>query len=121
MVRRPDDRSAEERRYLDILGQSGGEIGEAIDLAGRFAGLVRDRCPDGLTTWLIRAEASSSAGLRSFARRLWQDDAAVRATLTVDWSNGPVEGQVNRLKVIKRSMFGRAKFDLLKARVLLAG
>jgi transposase len=118
IVRRPDGRSAVDRRCLDILGGDGGEIGEAIDLAGKFAALIRGRLPDDLTGWLIRAEASSVAGLRSFARSLRQDEAAVRAGVTVEWSNGPVEGQVNRLKVIKRSMYGRARFDLLKARVI---
>ena len=58
--------------------------------------------------------------MRSFARGLRQDEAAVRAALTLDWSNGPVEGRVNRLKSIKRSMYGRARFDLLRARVLHA-
>jgi transposase len=119
-VRRPDGRSAEDRRCLDVLGEDDGEIGEAIELAGKFAALIRGRLPGDLTAWLTRAEASSVAGLRSFARRLRQDEAAVRAGATVEWSNGPVEGQVNRLKVIKRSMYGRAGFDLLKARVLHA-
>ena len=57
-------------------------------------------------------------GLRSFAAKLRQDEAAVRAAMIEPWSNGPVEEQVNRLKLIKRSMYGRAKFDLLRQRVL---
>ena len=120
VVRRPDGRSAEDRRWLEMLGEDGGEVGEAIGLAGKFAALIRGRVPGELTDWLVRAEGSSVAGLRSFARGLRQDEAAVRAGVTVEWSNGPVEGQVNRLKVIKRSMYGRARFDLLKARVLHA-
>ncbi len=58
--------------------------------------------------------------LRRFALRLRQDAAAVRAALEYSWSNGPVEGQVNRLKMLKRTMFGRAKLDLLRQRVLNA-
>jgi len=119
-VRRPDHRSAEDRRSLDHLRENDGEIREGIDLAASFAALVRGRRPDELNGWLIRAEGSSVAGLRSFARRLRQDEAAVRAGMTVEWSNGPVEGHVSRLKSIKRSMYGRARFDLLKARVLQA-
>jgi transposase len=58
--------------------------------------------------------------LKSFADSLKQDQPAVVAALTYEWNNGRVEGQVNRLKLIKRSMYGRAKPDLLKARVLKA-
>ncbi|MBN2378102.1 MAG: transposase, partial [Sedimentisphaerales bacterium] len=58
------------------------------------------------------------SALRHFAHSLHRDDAAVRASLTFDWSSGQVEGQVNHRKVIKRIMDGRAKFDLLRLRVL---
>jgi hypothetical protein len=68
-------------------------------MAERFAVLIRGRHPGGLADWLSGAESSSAAGLRSSARTLRQDEAAVRAGLTVEWSNGPVEGHVNRLKV----------------------
>jgi transposase len=59
--------------------------------------------------------------LRAFAAGLKADDAAVRAALSLSWSNGQVEGQVNRLKLLNRQMYGRAKFDLLQARVPYAG
>jgi transposase len=58
--------------------------------------------------------------LRSFAVGLRQEYAAAAATLEYPWSNGPVEGHVNRLKTIKRQMYERANFDLLKVRVLHA-
>jgi transposase len=58
--------------------------------------------------------------LRGFATGIINDVAAVRAALSQPWSNGPVEGQVNRLKMLKRQMYGRAKFDLLRSRVLHA-
>jgi transposase len=93
---------------------------EAMDLAAGFAAMIRNRAPDSLSAWLSRAERCSVAGMRSFARGLRQDEAAVRAAMTVDWSNGQVEGRVNRLKTIKRTMFGRARFDLLRARILHA-
>ena len=120
VVRRPDGRSAKETRCLDALKGMSGEVGEAVDLAEEFAALIRGHRPDQLTAWLIRSEASSVAGIRTFASRLRRDEEAVRAGVTVEWSNGQVEGSVNRLKVIKRSMYGRARFDLLKARVLHA-
>ena len=67
------------------------------------------------------ALASGVTELRRFANGIRLDQAAVEAALTLPYSNGQVEGQVNRLKLIKRSMYGRANFDLLKARVLHAG
>jgi transposase len=120
-VIRAEDRSEEDRRHLAALCSSDHAIREAIELAEAFAALIRDRTPVGLSAWLSRAESCSVAGMRTFARGLRQDEAAVRAAMTLEWSNGPVEGRVNRLKTIKRTMFGRARFDLLRARVLLAG
>jgi transposase len=73
--------------------------------------------PVGITPWL--AEAASSE-LRRFAAGLHQYEAAVRAALTLPWSSGQVEGQVTRLKLVKRQGYGRAKLDLLRARLLRA-
>jgi transposase len=71
-----------------------------------------------LAEWLARGEASSDPDLRRFAEGIRRDEACVQAAVTERWSNGPVEGQVNRLKTIKRQMYGRAGFVLLRARVL---
>ena len=68
--------------------------------------------------WLARGEASSDPDLRRFAEGIRRDEAAVEAAVTQRWSNGPVEGHINRLKTIKRPMYGRAGFVLLRARVL---
>jgi transposase len=92
----------------------------AITLAQEFAEIVRARQPDRFDGWLARATASTVAPLRRFAAGLRADYDAVKAGLTLSWSNGPVEGQINRLKMLKRSMFGRAKIDLLSRRFLLA-
>ena len=86
-------------------------------LAGAFATIVRERAAGTLDGWLMSAEASE---LRSFAAGLRRDGAAVRAALTEPWSTSPVEGQINRLKTIKRAMYGRGGFELLRRRVLLA-
>lgn len=75
--------------------------------------MVKDQVASALDGWLREAEASA---LASFAAGLRRDEDAVRAALTESWSSGQVEGQVNRLKVIKR--YGRAGFDLLRCRVL---
>ena len=90
---------------------------EGLDLAGEFAAMVRRHSELPLAEWLTKAEASACAELRSFAARLRQDEAAVTGALTETWSKGPVEGQVNRLKRIKRQMYGRAGFELPRARV----
>ena len=73
-----------------------------------------------LPAWLDKAEASGISDLARFARTLRQDHAAVQAGLTRRHSNGQTEGQVTRLKLIKRQGYGRAKFDLLRKRVLRA-
>jgi transposase len=79
--------------------------------------MVRERQVGELDRWLADAARSE---LRSFANGLRQDEAAVRAALQLRWSSGQTEGQITRLKLIKRQMFGRAKHDLLRARVLQA-
>jgi transposase len=106
-----------ERRYLDRLLAVSPPLALARDLALRFAAMVRERQVGELDRWLADAAASE---LRSFANGLRQDEAAVRAALELPWSSGQTEGQITRLKLIKRQMFGRAKHDLLRARVLQA-
>ena len=91
-----------------------------MDLADQFVSLVRKQRSQPLADWLASAEQSACAELRNFAKGIRQDQAAVAAALTEPWSNGPVEGQVNRLKAIKRQMFGRAGFQLLRARLRTA-
>ena len=70
--------------------------------------------------WSAEGRACGVRALETFAAGLEQDGSAVRAALTMPWSNGQTEGQVTKLKPIKRSMYGRAGFDLLRRRVLLA-
>ena len=94
------------------------DIRTLYDLSQRFAQMIRQRQSDKLDTWLQAAQDSLLPELRQFVSGLRRDKAEVIAALTYPWSNGPVEGHINRLKLIKREMFGRAKFDLLRARVL---
>ena len=96
------------------------EIAVAIELAQDFCAIVRGRQSDRFDDWLARATLSSVAPLQRFATGLRADYEAVKAGVTLPWSNGPVEGQINRLKMLKRQMFGRAKIDLLRQRFLLA-
>ena len=113
----PADWTSEERLYLERLFNISPEIAALHDLAQRFGRMVRQHGADDLTPWLAEALESD---LRSFAEGLRQDLAAVWAALATPWSNGQTEGQITRLKLIKRSMYGRAKLDLLRIRVMAA-
>ena len=73
-----------------------------------------------LTEWITGAMTAGLPGVSTFAAGLEADFDAVTAGLTTDWNSGPVEGAVNRIKMLKRQMFGRAGFPLLRKRVLLA-
>jgi transposase len=119
-IRQPQDRDVDEQRRVDRLRAADAMLREGLDLAAEFAALVRKAGKMSLADWLATAERSACRELRSFAAGLRQDEAAVSAGLREAWSNGPVEGQVNRLKTIKRQMYGRAGFSLLRARVLRA-
>jgi transposase len=120
VLRRPEKRSAEDQALLADLRRHAPELDEAVTLAETFAGLIRDRTPERLDPWLQQAHDSRIARLRGFAKRLSADYDAVRAAVMLDWSSGQTEGQINRLKTIKRQMYGRASLDLLGRRFLLA-
>jgi transposase len=119
VLRRETQRTEAETQQLDQLQAQQPEVGEAITLAQDFAQLVRQRQPDALDPWLQRATTSTQEALRRFAPGLQDDYAAVKAGVTLPWSNGPVEGHINRLKMLKRQMFGRARLDLLSRRFVL--
>ena len=118
VIRREAKLNEAEKQQLAGLQGLEGEITEAIRLTQDFADLVRHGKPDQLDTWLERAAASCLQAFKSFANGLRADYDAVKAGITLPWSTGPVEGQINRLKMLKRQMFGRANIDLLKLRVL---
>jgi transposase len=120
VLRREERRSAQDREVLTELRQYSPELDEAIALAEEFAALVRGHHPERFDPWLQRAQDGTVVSLRRFAKRLSADYEAVRAAVTLGWSNGPVEGQINRLKMLKRTMYGRADLDLLSRRFLLA-
>ena len=92
-------------------------LAEAAALVDEFQNMIRNRKPDLLDAWLPKAEQGL---LSSFAHGLRADRTAVVAAMEEPWSNGQAEGQINRLKTLKRQMYGRAKLDLLKARMIAA-
>ena len=96
------------------------ELAAARGLVREFAEMLCHRHGERLEAWAAEAEASPVSELRGLAKGLRKDWAAVTAGLTVPYSSGPVEGHVNRIKMIKRQMYGRANPDLLRKRVLLA-
>jgi transposase len=102
---------------LNRLRTSNASLHEALQLFEELIEMLRRQRTTTLTEWASRALANGTADLVLLAKSFLKDDAAIQAALTTDWSNGPVEGQVNRLKMIKRQMYGRAGMDLLKARV----
>jgi hypothetical protein len=128
VLRKPDTRDESGQERLSRLREVHADIATAITLAEEFATMVRQRqsCPEAgapwaqLDSWLARTEQSKIAALVSFAKGIRRDYAAVKAGLTLVYSNGATEGHVNRLKMLKRQMFGRAKLDLLKTRLMAA-
>jgi transposase len=82
--------------------------------------MARTRTGQAFEAWLVRATTSDIPELDRFAHGLTDDREAIEAGLTLEWSNGQTEGQVNKLKLLKRSMYGRANFDLLRLRLLQA-
>ena len=120
VLRRTEKRSADDRALLADLRRHAPELDEAVTLAEEFTGLIREHAPDRLDPWLKRVRDSTIRQLQSFANRLGNDYAAVQAAVALAWSNGQTEGQVNRLKTLKRQMYSRANFDLLERRFLLA-
>src|SRR6266853_4029463 len=119
VLRREEKRTAAAAHQLTQLRAQQAEVAEAIDLAHDFAALVRQRQPAQLDPWLQRATTSALEALQRFATGLCDDYEAVKAGVTLPWSSGPVEGHINRLKMLKRQMFGRAHLDLLSRRFLL--
>lgn len=94
------------------------EIGLLRNFVQRFRDMIQDRDPQPFDSWLADVKKCALSGFVHFAAGLEQDYKAVRGALTYQWSNGQTEGQVNRLKMLKRQMFGRAKVDLLRKRIM---
>ena len=109
---------SDRQRFVETLCRIEPAVAEARSLALRFLGLVRRRDLDGFDSWLPEARACAVPELQRFAAGLAADLSAVRAAFSSPWSSGQVEGQINRLKYLKRQMYGRAKLDLMRIRVL---
>ena len=107
-----------QQKFLHVLFQHFPLAETARNLALDFRELLKEKKPELLPTWIQQAKTCGLAAFRSFAQGLEVDYEAVKGAATYNWSNGPVEGHINRLKTIKRQMYGRASFELLRKRVL---
>jgi transposase len=117
-VRPPGRLDPEERAALDRLLAESPDLAAGHSLVQRFRALVAGRDAAALGPWLDDAHASGLAPFVSLADGIAADRAAVDAALALPWSNGPVEGQISRIKLLKRRGYGRAALDLLRARIL---
>jgi transposase len=112
LLRRPDQRTEAEQRQLLQVQQADLCLTTLATYTEAFVQMVRERAAERLEPWLEGVLTSPWRELKRFAQGLRQDYAAVQAALTSPYSNGPTEGHVNRLKLFKRQMYGRAKLDL---------
>ena len=118
LLRPVADRSSSEQAYVETLLQQSATIATMTTAVTTFFALVRERRAEDLDAWVAQAKASEIPELAGFGEGIRRDEAAVRAACSSPWSQGQVEGQVNRLKLLKRQMYGRANLDLLRRRVL---
>ena len=117
LLRDPARLSKKEEHMLTFLRQDPG-VELASTLAQRFLHLMHEHQADQLENWISTCSTSGIPDLETFAGGLQKELSAIRAAFILSYSTGPVEGQVNRLKLIKRSMYGRGSFALLRRRVL---
>jgi len=120
VVLNPENRQAEETDLLNRLVEQHPDLSELIELADEFLLLLRQRQVDAFDGWLLKAASCALKPLQKFAKGLLDDYAAVKASLMTEFSNGPVEGLNNKLKMLKRQMYGRANLELLARRFIMA-
>jgi len=118
MCKEAEKLKPKEQHYIDLLFEYCPQAKQASELAKRYKDILVNRKPDLLDQWIEDAIESGKDGLMTFAKNLIKDYDAIKNACTLEWSNGQVEGQVNRLKTIKRQMYGRGRFELLKKKVL---
>jgi transposase len=110
--------TARQAASVDALKAGSAEFTIMRRLAMQFRGLLRSGTAERLDAWLRDARASGIYAMQRFAKTIRQDLEAVRTAVSEPWSNGQTEGQINKLKTLKRAMYGRAGVDLLRARMM---
>jgi len=119
-LHRPEALEAEDQETLALLRSLHPEVDQAYELVQQFVHMLRARTGEQLDNWLQHVRTSKIRELQGFVAGIERDKAAVIAGLTLPQNNGVVEGTINKLKLIKRMMYGRARFPLLRQRVLHA-
>ena len=119
-IRDPKQLTTQQQAELELICQRSETARKTYELTQQFMTMLRLRRGQEFETWLWAVEASQLPELCRFAQGLLKDKSAVVAGLTLSYSNGPVEAQVQKLKLVKRQMFGRAKLPLLRQRLLNA-
>jgi len=120
VFRHPEKSTESDAALLQRLSQLAPAVAQTIALGQAFAQMLRSRSAERLEEWLTQAAQSTLCPFERLAKSFRRDLDAIKAGLTLPWSTGPVEGHINRLKMVKRQMFGRAKLDLLASRFLAA-
>lgn len=119
LCKKEDKLAEKDKKLVKDLCDKSPEISQARVLAIKFREMMEDKHGHLLSSWITEVEQSCIQEMKGFARGLLSDYQAVVNALTLSWSNGQVEGQINKLKTIKRQMYGRAGFNLLKKCVIL--
>ena len=118
LIKRAENRDDDEAERVALLAQQHPDLTSAIEFTDEFLYLLRHQRADKFDTWLFKVLTCRLRPLQKFAEGLLGDYAAVKASLMLPVSNGPVEGLNNRLKMLKRQMYGRAGRDLLAKRLI---
>ena len=117
-LRPPNELTPAEQEAVDYVRQVHAQLEISYQLTGAFVGMIKGHQAETLDLWIEQARFSRVPELVRFGLGLKRDYDAVLASLQLPYSQGVVEGQVNRLKLMKRQMYGRASFALLRTRVL---
>jgi transposase len=120
MLLKPEQIKEPGQEVIKRLVELSPEIKKAVKLADHFYQLMKERKVGQLSAWMEEVQNSKIPELRAFVRGIENDRTVIEAAMSHEWSNGQVEGQVHRLKLLKRQMYGRAKIDLLRAKILMA-
>lgn len=120
MILSPEKLSTKEQQQVEHICQASSDLRTIYLLSQEFVTLLKERQAEALDSWLKRAKEGQVTELSSFVNGIRRDYAAVYVAFSLPWSNGITEGHINRLKFLKRQMFGRAHLDLLRVKVLHA-
>jgi transposase len=118
LAKPPEQRAAEQQRWVEAVTAAHAQVATAEKLAQQFRHVFKNRDTVGFKSWLVRGLESGIPELKCFVAGIQRDYDAVVAAVEQPWSNGQVEGQIHRLKLLKRQMYGRSGFLLLRRRVL---